>query len=455
MNKAILFVAASVLGLSPIEIKGQSFIHSDSGALFLPRGIKYQPNAAPNQYGDPLSNQQVCLRDAPILQQLGVNLIYVTNAAPQINGHGECMQVLQDAGIYVLLDLPSSNFNITDQYTSAVYRHYLEIADEFSRYNNTLGLMVASNVQPDYQPLVKAAIRDLRQNMNGRRLPLGYSHDDILTKKLSQVMMGCGEKADFFAVDISDNCEYSTLKEASMIGKHMKPFHGPTFFSGFGCKGLSHPRQFEEASVVFSNRSGGIFNDYSAQSSLSLVDIQGSEVILKEEYFNAQKAIFKPFDPKNITPDYIPYLYECAENSFVLPPTPDESLCTCALQNLQCVASDKAKLGYGTNETATLYQRLCQQGFCAEVKPNLKKNFYPKYSHCEFDVQLSIALNAAKLSGIPCHFGGLAAPAKISETSPACHLQERLSPETTADSSGKSLIKAGWAAAPLVLFVLI
>ncbi|KAJ9058263.1 1,3-beta-glucanosyltransferase [Entomophthora muscae] len=433
MNKAILFVAASVLGLSPIEIKGQSFIHSDSGALFLPCGIKYQPNAAPNQYGDPLSNQQVCLRDAPILQQLGVNLIYVKNATLRINSHGECMQVLQDAGIYVLLDLPSSKFNITDQYTSAVYWHYLEIADEFSRYNNTLGLMVASNVQPDYQPLVKAAIRDLRQNMNGRRLPLGYSHDDILTKKLSQVMMGCGEKANFFAVDISDNCEYSTLKEASMIGKHMKPFHGPTFFSGFGC----------------------IFNNYSAQSSLSLVDIQGSEVILKEEYFNAQKAIFKPFDPKDITPDYIPYLYECAENSFVLPPTPDESLCTCALQNLQCIASDKAKIGYGTNETATLYQRLCQQGFCAEVKPNLKKNFYPKYSHCEFDVQLSIALDAAKLSGISCHFDGLATPAKISETSPACHLQETLSPETTADSSGKSLIKAGWVAAPLVLFVLI
>lgn len=454
MIQLISLVVASVLSLSPLVIKDTAFMHADSGEPFLIRGVLYQPTS-PESLDDPLANIAICQRDVPVLKNLGVNTIYVKNTALLADGHGKCMQLFGEAGIYVLVDLPDADVSISDHYTSEIFQHHLEKANEFSQYNNTLGVVVAYNVTGDYQPYVKAAIRDLRHAMKVRNLPLGYSHADMSNKKASQVMMGCGERADFFALDISGDCELSSPKEVSMMAKDIQKFHGPAFFSGFGCrKEAGKVRTFEEASVIFSNVSGGFFNEYSTHSLLSILDMQNGTVFPTEEFLNAQKSIAKEIDLTDITPDHTTHLYRCTESSKTLPPAPNPLLCTCATAQLKCVGSPKSKLGYKRNETLEIYNDLCKKGFCKDIIPNPKKSLYPKLSQCEFHTQLSVVFNTAHLSGLPCLFKGFAIPVDHQETPLECLPTVILAQEVEPEKSDARALQRSVIFWPIIFYLL-
>ncbi|KAJ9068229.1 1 3-beta-glucanosyltransferase gel4 [Entomophthora muscae] len=441
--KHILCIA-SVLGLSPIIIRGKDFVNSASGAPFLIRGITYMPYGNSSVLEDSLANPDICRRDAPVLRKLGVNTIYVKHTATQEEDHGKCMKIFEDAGIYVLVNLPETDFSITNHYTYDIFNIYLEKAIEFSNYTNTLGLIVASDVSPEYQPYVKAALRDLRKNMKTRRIPLGYSHTNTYFKKISQVMMGCGEKADFYAVDISEDCHYATPDKAATVVKDMLRFPGPTFISGFGCTTVSGtPRRFLEASAIFSNHSGGIVNHYSPKTQLSLVDVQGDAVVVNQEFHNYYTAIHKELNLTDLASNHIPLLYECPENSKVIPPTPNNLTCPCAMQTLRCAASTKASLGYKFNQTMAIYSQLCTQGFCKDTLPVLERNIYPKYYHCKFLTQLSLAMDAAHASGRKCDFDGFASPVDVPSSSPECMALKSF-PQTTTKSSSARTAKEKW-----------
>jgi len=70
----------------------------------------------PSSYIDPLSSSQNCTRDLPYLRQLGVNAVRVYSIDPA-KDHSDCMKAFDDAGIYVLYVVASSDlFDISPRF---------------------------------------------------------------------------------------------------------------------------------------------------------------------------------------------------------------------------------------------------------------------------------------------------------------------------------------------------
>jgi 1,3-beta-glucanosyltransferase GAS5 len=73
--------------------------------------VNYQPGGS-SELADPLANAAQCKLDAPFMKTLGVNVIRVYTVFPDKN-HDACMQTFNDAGIYVLIDLPTPEASIS------------------------------------------------------------------------------------------------------------------------------------------------------------------------------------------------------------------------------------------------------------------------------------------------------------------------------------------------------
>lgn len=90
--------------VNPVEVQRQNFVNSATGDRFNIIGIDYQPGGEagfdPTSGEDPLSNAEICLRDAALMQQLGINTIRTYNVDPYIS-HDECASIFNEVGIYM------------------------------------------------------------------------------------------------------------------------------------------------------------------------------------------------------------------------------------------------------------------------------------------------------------------------------------------------------------------
>jgi hypothetical protein len=90
-------LAATIVGAVPsLEVRGTDFVNPTSGNKFQIVGVAYQPGGSagynPKEGKDPLSHGDTCLRDAALMQVMGVNTIRVYNLDPNIN-HDECASI--------------------------------------------------------------------------------------------------------------------------------------------------------------------------------------------------------------------------------------------------------------------------------------------------------------------------------------------------------------------------
>lgn len=86
--------ASLAAAVPAIDVKGNYFVNNATGDRYQIVGVAYQPggSAGYDLSSDPLSDKDSCIRDAALMQVLGVNAIRVYNVNPDLN-HDECASI--------------------------------------------------------------------------------------------------------------------------------------------------------------------------------------------------------------------------------------------------------------------------------------------------------------------------------------------------------------------------
>lgn len=323
---------SSVAAVPTIEIKGSQFVNSKSGDRFQMIGVDYQPGGEagykPEDKKDPLSDADTCLRDATLLQRLGVNTVRIYNIATDIN-HDECMSIFNAAGIYLLFDVnsPKSGDHINRKDPKSTYNEdYLKrifgMVEAFKDYPNLLGFFGANEIineqsTKDIPVYIRAVQRDLKDYIDKhaeRKIPVGYSAahvEDLLVDTFNYVSCEDSDNpsssSDFFGLNSYSWCGKSSY-EKSGYNKLVDMFSNasaPVFFSEYGCNEVK-PRVFTEVEALYGEKMtkamcGGLVYEYTQEDhEYGLVEVKkdGSAKLLVD-YDNLQGQ-FEKLDIKKL-----------------------------------------------------------------------------------------------------------------------------------------------------------
>ena len=281
---------------------------------------------------DPLSNGTSCLRDAAIMQQLGINTIRVYNVDPTLN-HDLCASIFNAVGIYMFIDvnspLPLQSLdpgNLVTSYSSTYLNHIFGVLEAFGPYPNTLAFVSANEVMNTVgtgqtaPPYIRAVTRDLKNYISKhltRSIPVGYSAADvseILTD--SWTYLSCDingqssdpSRTDFFGLNSYSWCGPTSPTanyEASSYGTVITTFGNtsiPVFFSEYGCNKVE-PRVFDEVPVLYGNMtsvmSGGlVYEYYQEENNYGLVWIYDNGTVQLRGDYNALQKQYNTLDVK-------------------------------------------------------------------------------------------------------------------------------------------------------------
>lgn len=275
---------------------------------------RYQPGGSSGFDGtaDPLSDADTCLRDAIIMQQLGVNTIRIYNLSPDLN-HDECVSIFNAAGMYMILDVNSGQYgqyidrsDPSSTYTKAYLEHIFKVVEAFWDYPNLLGFFAGNEIinedsSDDAPAYIRAVVRDLKEYIAlhaPRSIGVGYSAADVATLLTpTWSYLGCSlenstySKMDFFGLNDYEWCGDSSFKESG-YSSLVSDFTGtdiPVFFSEYGCNNVK-PRTFTNVPVLYGSDmtelSGGLVYEYSMESDeYGLVALNSStEITLLQDY---------------------------------------------------------------------------------------------------------------------------------------------------------------------------
>ena len=235
-------------------------------------------------YSDPLANPAGCKRDIPYLVELRTNALRVYQVDPTAD-HDECMSMLADAGIYVVLDLsaPTATGSINranPSWNVDIYDRYASVVDTMQKYTNTLGFFAGNEVSnaPNNtyaSPFVKAAVRDMKtyiKNKGYRDIGVGYATDDNQFIRVQiHDYFNCGDQADaidFWGYNIYSWCGDSTYAQSGYQARteEFESYSVPAFFAEYGCNTVE-PRPFTEVLALYGPNmspvwSGGFVFEY-------------------------------------------------------------------------------------------------------------------------------------------------------------------------------------------------
>jgi hypothetical protein len=336
-NAALVALAATtVAAVKPLEIRGTDFVEPDTGKRVQIVGVAYQPGGSagynPKATGqDPLSDPEICMRDAALMQVMGINAIRVYNLSPDIN-HDKCASIFNAAGMYMMLDVNSpmvgeaiSSWNPWESYYMQYLNRTFAVVEAFANYPNTLLFFSGNEVINDVESAefvpqyLRAVTRDLKnyiKNNLKRKIPVGYSAADVRdvlwdTWNYMQCSVK-GEKddesrADFFALNSYSWCGKDATFESSSydaLVEGLKSTSIPVFFSEFGCN-TPQPRYWNEIQSIYSKQmtgvfSGGVVYEWTEEANnYGLVKIKGDELKIMGDY-NRLKAQYAEIDWKSV-----------------------------------------------------------------------------------------------------------------------------------------------------------
>jgi hypothetical protein len=250
------------------------------------RVTRYQPGGSsgydPNSGLDPLSDATVCLRDAILMQRLGVNTIRVYNLDPSLD-HTACASIFNAAGIYMVLDvnspLPNESLNRVapwENYNVDYITRVFGVVEAFKNFNNTLGFFSANEIinedsvaqAPEYVRAVTRDIKDYIAKHASRTIPVGYSAADV--RPLLQdtynyfacnLANETSSKIDFFGLNSYSWCGGASFTSAGydILLNDFSNTTIPIFFSEYGCNQVL-PRTFTEVGAIYSEPFTGVFS---------------------------------------------------------------------------------------------------------------------------------------------------------------------------------------------------
>ncbi|XXG97347.1 cell division control protein [Hypoxylon texense] len=291
LQSALVALGGATLAaaVSSLEVQGSQFVNSKTGDAFQIVGMAYQIGGSagydPSHGKDPLSNGDICKRDAALMQQLGVNTIRVYNLDPNLN-HDECASIFNAAGMYMIIDVnsPLAGESLNsgapwESYYAGYLNRTFAIVEAFKSYPNTLGFFSGNEVIDSVKtgatvpPYVRAVTRDLKnyiKNHADRAIPVGYSAADVRdvledTWNYFQCAIDGDEndmsRADMFALNSYSWCGESTFEESG-YNQLVALFQGtsvPVFYSEYGCNTPS-PRVFTEVQAIYGSQMTGVFS---------------------------------------------------------------------------------------------------------------------------------------------------------------------------------------------------
>ncbi|CCH60620.1 hypothetical protein TBLA_0D01120 [Henningerozyma blattae CBS 6284] len=339
---ALTLSLTSVNAIYPIHIKNYRFIKPASSdndvsenEIFFMNGIDYQPGGSsgydPDSTNDVLSDPDICARDAFAFQQLGINTVRIYTLNPDVN-HDECMTILNDAGIYVVLDVNSGNdgenLNRADpsgSYNSQYLTRVFKFIEAFKNYPNVLGFISGNEVindEEDYAEIdpayVRAVQRDMKQYIAknaDRPIPVGYAAANQVDLRLATFKyLQCNSldgktvnsdldtsRSDFFGLNTYDWCSGQSDWTTSGYDKLNSTFSDaviPLVFSEYGCNANS-PRTFDEVTEglyggLVNLFSGGLVYEYAQEANnygLVQIDDDDNSISYLEDFTNLQDKI--------------------------------------------------------------------------------------------------------------------------------------------------------------------
>ncbi|ORY25518.1 putative 1,3-beta-glucanosyltransferase [Naematelia encephala] len=423
------------------------YLYDPTGARFYIKGVAYQPEGQlaasseannqnggfpePSSFVDPLSSSQNCTRDIPYLRQLGVNAVRVYSVNSSLN-HDACMSMLEDAGIYVMLDVslplngsidrssPAWSTNLLDEYTTTI--------DAFTKYDNILAFNVGNEVinlvsNTNAAPYVKAAARDIKaylKSVNSSAL-VGYSavDGDADFRNTLAEYMTCGDddvRVDIYGLNNYEWCGNETLTSSNWntITQGFSNIAVATYMSEYGCI-FSPPRLWTEVTALFASPvsdvfSGGVaFSYFPTSDGYGMVTFSddGSSVVVSDDFtrlsaeYNSTNGPNSPAQSASSdTTGTCPGINATLLASTTLPPTPDESVCNCVNQNaLACriipaTANQPAVVGSLTDYTCSLLGSSGSGASCDVIGGNGTAGTYGELSFCSPAIKLSYAMSA-------------------------------------------------------------
>ncbi|EEQ30125.1 Glycolipid anchored surface protein 4 precursor [Microsporum canis] len=300
---------SAVAAVTPVDVQGSQFVNLKTNTRFQMVGVDYQPGGSsgykPESGKDPLSSADDCLRDAILLQRLGVNTIRIYNLDPSLN-HDECVSIFNAAGIYLLLDVSTPIYGEylnraepSSSYTKDFVTRLFSMVEAFKDYPNLLGFfggneIINEDAAKDVPAYIRAIQRDLKDYIaqhSMRKIPVGYSAADVrevLKDSWNYVTCQSSESptsnADFFGVNSYSWCGDSSYTESG-YDKLVDLFSKtsvPVFFSEYGCNEVK-PRIFTEVQAVYGPEMtkamcGGLIYEYSQEDNeYGLVKLGGKD----------------------------------------------------------------------------------------------------------------------------------------------------------------------------------
>ncbi|KAF3766626.1 family 72 glycoside hydrolase [Cryphonectria parasitica EP155] len=290
---SLLGYASLAAAVPAINVRANYFVNNVTGDRYQIVGVAYQPGGSsgydPSSGTDALTNKDACLRDAALMQVLGVNAVRVYNINPDLN-HDECASIFNAAGIFMLLDVnaPLAGDSINSlQPGASYYAGYLNrtfaVVEAFKSYPNTVaffaGNEVISDVATGYTvpPYMRAVTRDLKNYIarhSDRAIPVGYSAADVRSILFDtwaylqcddtagdDTSSGDASRVDFFSLNSYSWCGNSSFTE-STYNQLVAGFSNssvPIFLSEYGCN-VPEPRVFTEVPVIYSTQMSGVFS---------------------------------------------------------------------------------------------------------------------------------------------------------------------------------------------------